>query len=155
MKKRIFCILMILSIIFSFSSCTAKKYVIATDNCFSPMCYVDEEGNATGFEVELIKLIAKTEKIHIDIIPCGLLKGLDALEKGDADAVLASIIPTDEFNEKYDFSDSYYHDYALAVNKGENSALIKKFNNGLLKIIENGKFKALADKYSLGDIEYE
>lgn len=155
MKKIISVSLVLLILCFSLCGCSLKKYVIAVDDSFKPFSFVDMNGKAAGFEVELIELIAKTEKIRIEIIPSGLLDGLEGLDNGDADAVIAAIIPTEEFCEKYDFSDPYFNDYALAVNKGTDSSFLKKFNNGLMKIIENGKYKELVDKYSLGDIIYE
>lgn len=39
-------------------------------------------------------------------------------------------------------------EYGFAVKKGENSELIEKFNSGLKKIKDNGKYQEIIDKYA-------
>lgn len=38
-------------------------------------------------------------------------------------------------------------DYGFAVNKGKNADLLKKFNEGLNKIKENGKYDEIVNQY--------
>lgn len=154
--KKVFSIFLLISVlILTLCSCGSQKYVIATDDSFAPFCSVNLKGETVGFDIDLINLIAKTENFKVEIVPLGLVKSLDALENNDVDAVMAALIPSADMNEKYDFSDYYNDEYALAVNKGRNEALIEKFNDGLQKIIENGKYKELCEKYFSGADLYE
>lgn len=156
MKKLISLFSLLLLVVYILCACEGKKeYVIATDNTFTPFCSVDKDGTAQGFDIDVITLIAKEENIKINIVPAGLLHSLEALENGDADAVIAAVIPTDEWSEKFDFTDSYYKDYSIALKKGENKELLEKLNNGILKLIESGKMNELIENYSLGEDLYE
>lgn len=130
-----------------------KELVIVTDNSYEPYCYVNSEGEAEGFDIELIKLVAKIEGLKIEIVPVNLSDGLDAVLSGDADAAIGALVPSNI--EGLEFSDVYFNGYALAVKSGENKKLLSKFNDGVIKLTENGKLNALVEKYSLGEMSYE
>lgn len=152
MKKLISILILSVISISVLTSCSAgKEYVIVTDSEFEPYCYTDGGGNAVGFDVDLISEIADTANIKIKVFPVSLTDAFEALDNNDADAIIAALTPTDEFMEKYDFSDEYFNGYALAVRKGENDALIQKFNSALTKIKESGFIDELCDKYALGE----
>ena len=58
MKKGLTVLIIVLSIFMLFS-CSKKEaaekvYVFATDATWPPLEYIDESGNLTGFEVELV-----------------------------------------------------------------------------------------------------
>lgn len=155
MKKLISILILSVISLSVLTSCSAgKEYVIVTDSGFEPYCYTDGIGNAVGFDVDLISEIADIANIKIKVIPISLTDAFEALDNKDADAIIAALTPTEEFMVKYDFSDEYFNGYALAVRKGENDALLKKFNSALTKITENGFIDGLFDKYALGE-KYE
>ena len=147
--KKLSLLISILLVLFLFSSCNKNKpYIIVTDDSFSPFCYKESTGEAAGFDIEIIKAIAKDQNLNIEIRAIGLLESLDAVENDQADAAIAAIIPTDEFYEKFDFSNMYYkEEYAVAVKKGCNAELLEKINNGLTNIIENGKYEEILKEY--------
>lgn len=156
MKKLLSVLIVLFMLLTIFSACGAKKeYVIVTDNSFAPFCYVDDKDNPVGFDVELLQLIAKAEGLKLNIIPVSLIECFEAVDSNSADALMAAIIASEQFEGKYDYSDNYYGEYALAVNKGDNAYLIEKFNDGLLKVIESGKYNELLEKYALGEADYE
>lgn len=157
MKKTAFVFITLLFLLL-FCSCSGNDtYIIGTDDSLSPFCSLDTEGNVEGFDIDLLTAISEAEGFRVEFKPLGLLDSLDALDGGDVDAVMAAVISTDEFNEKYDFSDLYYNsEFAVAVKKNKNGKLIELFNDGLAKVTESGKYRELLEKYSLEDVaDYE
>lgn len=149
MKKAISIIICTVTVVLLLASCGgAKVYRVAVDTSFSPFCSVDSQGNAVGFEIDLLNAIAKEKGFTVEYCPVGYPEALEELESGDVDAAMAAIVPTDELSEKFDFSDMYYNnEYALAVEKGKDSAFIEIFNEGLSELRSNGRYKAMYAKY--------
>lgn len=153
MKRFISLLFISLLILTVFCSCgITKEYVIVTDNNFAPFSYSLNNGELNGFDIDLITNIAKTENFKTEIIPVSLVDAFEAVDNDEADAIIAAVTPTKELSEKYDFSDEYFDGFVLAVKKGENSSLIKKFNSGLNKLKTTGLLNSIIDKYALGDI---
>lgn len=124
-----------------------KTYIIATDDSFSPFCYLDGKGNPMGFDIDIINAVAEEAGIDIEIRAMGLIDGIDAVKNGKADGIIAALIPSDDLQNSLDFSDLYYNnEYAFAVKKGSNKRLLKKFNEGLNGIIENGVYDEICNK---------
>lgn len=149
MKKIISLCLCTLAALLLLASCGEKdSYKIAVDASYEPFLYIDSLGNAVGFEADIMNAIAETEGFEVEYISVGYPDALEILEDGKVDAALASVIPTDELRQKFDFTDMYYNnEYAVAVKKGKNEDLIEKFNDGLAKIKENGKYDELYSVY--------
>ena len=149
MKRICATIICICLFVVMFSGCGAKeKYIIATDDSYSPFCYVDTTGKPQGFDVEIIKAIAKNQKIKIEIVPLGIVESLDALDEKKADGVIAALVPDEELSEKCDFSNAYYNgEYVFAVHKNENKELIEMFNKGLKNIKEKGTYAKIYKSY--------
>ena len=72
MKKGLTVLIIVLSIFMLFSCSkkeTAEKvYVFATDATWPPLEYIDESGNLTGFEVELVPMMAREQKLKEKLI---------------------------------------------------------------------------------------
>lgn len=148
--KRIFAILVcvVLSLCVLTSCGLSKTYVIATDDQMQPFCYLDGKGNPVGFDIDIINAIAENQGIEIELQPLGLLDGMDALDSGKVDGLMAALIPSDDMMSKYDFSDMYFNnEYAFAVKKGSNKKLIEKFNEGLANIIESGEYDRISTEH--------
>ncbi|MGT2711744.1 ABC transporter substrate-binding protein/permease [Streptococcus oriscaviae] len=110
-------------------SATAKatpiksSYTIVADSSFAPFEYQDENGNYVGIDMELIKAIAKQQGFTITIQNPGFDAALNAVQAGQADAVIAGMSITDARKEIFDFSDAYYSsNILLAVKNGSDIA---------------------------------
>ncbi|HEM2548264.1 TPA: ABC transporter substrate-binding protein/permease [Streptococcus suis] len=106
-------------------SATAKatpvkaSYTIVADSSFAPFEYQDENGNYVGIDMELIKAIAEQQGFTITIQNPGFDAALNAVQAGQADAVIAGMSITDARKEIFDFSDAYYSsNILLAVKNG-------------------------------------
>ncbi|HFI0700837.1 TPA: ABC transporter substrate-binding protein/permease [Streptococcus suis] len=106
-------------------SATAKatpvksSYTIVADSSFAPFEYQDETGQYVGIDMELIKAIAEQQGFTITIQNPGFDAALNAVQAGQADAVIAGMSITDARKEIFDFSDAYYtSNILLAVKNG-------------------------------------
>ncbi|WP_099832944.1 ABC transporter substrate-binding protein/permease [Streptococcus suis] len=106
-------------------SATAKatpvksSYTIVADSSFAPFEYQDESGNYVGIDMELIKAIAEQQGFTITIQNPGFDAALNAVQAGQADAVIAGMSITDARKEIFDFSNAYYtSNILLAVKNG-------------------------------------
>ncbi|WKZ89116.1 ABC transporter substrate-binding protein/permease [Streptococcus iniae] len=84
------------------------KYKIASDSSFAPFEFQNDKGNYVGIDMELIKAIAKNQGFIIEVVNPGFDAALNAVQSGQADAVIAGMSVTDVRKEIFDFSDSYY-----------------------------------------------
>ncbi|NQP52250.1 ABC transporter permease subunit [Streptococcus suis] len=96
-----------------------SSYTIVADSSFAPFEYQDESGNYVGIDMELIKAIAENQGFTITIQNPGFDAALNAVQAGQADAVIAGMSITDARKEIFDFSDAYYSsNILLAVKNG-------------------------------------
>ncbi|HFI2463447.1 TPA: ABC transporter substrate-binding protein/permease [Streptococcus suis] len=96
-----------------------SSYTIVADSSFAPFEYQDESGNYVGIDMELIKAIAEQQGFTITIQNPGFDAALNAVQAGQADAVIAGMSITDARKEIFDFSNAYYtSNILLAVKNG-------------------------------------
>jgi polar amino acid transport system substrate-binding protein len=84
----------------------------ATEVDYPPFNYAGPDGNPTGFNVELARLICDELKIPCTIQMRRFDTLLSSLAENRADAVAASIAVTAKTRESADFSDPYYRPIA-------------------------------------------
>lgn len=88
---------------------TAGTLTVCTDAPYPPMEY-EENGEFTGFDIELMRAIAEDNGLELAVANTGfdpITSGL-AMEVGDCDIAAASITITEEREENIDFSDPYF-----------------------------------------------
>lgn len=88
---------------------TAGTLTVCTDAPYPPMEY-EEDGEFTGFDIELMRAIAEDNGLDLAVANTGfdpITSGL-AMEAGDCDIAAASITITAEREENIDFSDPYF-----------------------------------------------
>lgn len=96
-----------------------SSYTIVADSSFAPFEYQDETGKYVGIDMELIKAIAENQGFTITIQNPGFDAALNAVQAGQADAVIAGMSITDARKEIFDFSNAYYtSNILLAVKNG-------------------------------------
>jgi polar amino acid transport system substrate-binding protein len=82
------------------------RFLTALD--YPPFDYTGPDGNPTGFNVDLARLICDEIKVACTIQARPFASLLDALNDNRGDAVIASITPTVETRRLADFTDPYY-----------------------------------------------
>ncbi|MGV3050364.1 ABC transporter substrate-binding protein/permease [Streptococcus hyovaginalis] len=99
------------------------QYIIASDTSFAPFEYQNDAGEYTGFDMDLIKAIAKQQGFTIKINNVGFDAALNAVQSSQADAAIAGMTITEERKGTFDFSDPYYTtNIILAIKKGSDIA---------------------------------
>lgn len=97
-----FVLCMIMALPVYFSSAVAVKaaeqqtIIIGTNAEYSPFEYLDDNGNITGFDYDLLEAIAKEENVKLvwKDMPFDSLMG--SMEAGDVQVIAAGIGPTED-----------------------------------------------------------
>ena len=104
----------------------ADTLTVCTDSPYPPMEY-EEDGEFTGFDIELMRAIAEDMGLGLAVVNSGfdpITSGL-AMEAGDCDIAAASITITEEREENIDFSDGYFSgDQSLLADAGSGIAVL-------------------------------
>ncbi|MDR2977418.1 MAG: ABC transporter substrate-binding protein/permease [Streptococcaceae bacterium] len=123
-----------------------SQYVIASDNSFAPFEFQDVDKKFTGIDVDLLNAIAKYEGFNLKWNHVGFQPAVDAVQAGQADAMIAGMTITDARKEVFDFSNSYFSsNLTLAVNEADKSS-VKKW--------EDLKGKVLGAKTGTASYDY-
>ena len=80
-----------------------------TDSDYPPFNYTDEDGNLTGFNVDLARSICLELGATCDIKPRPWTELLGSLRRGEADAVIAGHAISARTLAQVDFTDRYFH----------------------------------------------
>ena len=121
-----FVLCMIMALPVYFSSAVAVKaaeqqtIVIGTNAEYSPFEYLDDNGNITGFDYDLLEAIAKEENVKLvwKDMPFDSLMG--SMEAGDVQVIAAGIGPTEDRKKSVDFSDVYYTGTQCIISRKDN-----------------------------------
>ena len=105
-KYAVIALVMLLVPFMAAASGTEEKteYVFATDATWPPFEYIDEAGNLTGFEVELVPMIGEAvgETFVVENIPWDTI--FAGLRNGQYDGVASGVTITEERKATIDFS---------------------------------------------------
>lgn len=81
---------------------------VGCEGAFAPFTYIDDQGNITGFDIDLIKAIGKDlgYNVKINVMPFDGL--VPSLMTGNIDLIISGFTISEERAKKVDFSDPYY-----------------------------------------------
>jgi polar amino acid transport system substrate-binding protein len=85
-----------------------EKLRFITDSDYPPFHYFDEVGALTGFNVDLAKAICEALSVECEVKDVDWAEIFPTIDRGEADAAIASIRISAESLEKVDFSSRYY-----------------------------------------------
>ncbi|MFC2662015.1 MAG: basic amino acid ABC transporter substrate-binding protein [Eubacterium sp.] len=104
------------------SKSTAKKtYTVVTEPTFPPYDTTDKKGNLTGFDMDMVKAIAKDQDFNVKFKSMEFQSLIPAIQSGNADIIAAGMNVDKERSKKVDFTNTYC-DAGLVV-------MVKKDNN--------------------------
>ncbi|HUW73766.1 MAG TPA: transporter substrate-binding domain-containing protein [Methyloceanibacter sp.] len=95
------------------------KLRFVTDSDYPPFHYYDEVGALTGFNVDLAKAICEVLEVQCEVSATNWNDLIPSLDKGEADAAIASIRITEEALKSADFTSRYYATPARFVARKE------------------------------------
>lgn len=104
-----------------------KVVLIGTEGVYAPFTFVNEKGTLTGYDVEVVKAIAKRAKIEVKFLPTPWDSMFLGLETRKFDLIANQIGKSPEREKKYLFSESYLISGAQIIVKGDRDGNI----NGL------------------------
>jgi polar amino acid transport system substrate-binding protein len=85
-----------------------ERIRFVTDTDYPPFHYYDEVGALTGFNVDLAKAICEVLEVECDINPTNWNDLIPTLDRGEADAAIASIRISKQALKEADFTSRYY-----------------------------------------------
>ena len=88
-----------------------------TETDYPPFDFAGPDGAPAGFNVDLARQICEEIKVACTVQMRRFDTLIDALNKNEGDAVIASIAETPEMRKKVDFSDPYYRTPARFVSR--------------------------------------
>jgi polar amino acid transport system substrate-binding protein len=113
-------------------SCTEQKkldtLVFATSADYPPFEY-QEDGQITGLDIDLAHALSQEMNKKIEIKDMQFNAVFESLNNGSADAVIATIVATEERAKLFDFSDVYYKETLAVITKTANNFDDEKLQN--------------------------
>ena len=106
---------LLLCVFMSTPAFAGKTLVVAVNLNWPPMEMKDKKGKMTGYEIDLINAMGEAAGFQVKFIEVPWKTIFTGLEKGNYDAVLASVSITESRKDKYDFSEPYFTTEQLFV----------------------------------------
>jgi len=94
---------------------------VLTDSDYPPFNYYDEEGQLTGFNVDLARAICRELAVTCEINAAEWATLLPSLKNNEADAVIASVAISTKTLGEADFTERYYSTPARFVARADSS----------------------------------
>ena len=88
-----------------------------TETDYPPFDFAGSDGNPAGFNIDLARMLCEEMKVACTIQMRRFDTLIDALNRNEGDAVIASIAATPQTRAKVDFSDPYYRTPARFVSR--------------------------------------
>ncbi|MCX2682529.1 transporter substrate-binding domain-containing protein [Campylobacter sp. MIT 21-1685] len=94
---------------------------VGSENAYKPFAYIDEQGNATGFDNEVMKIIASyIQDARVQFVPVAWNAIFSGLDSAKFDIIANQITKTKEREEKYLFSTKpYFYDISTIITLDE------------------------------------
>ena len=157
MKKIISMIAACLLLAAMLAGCSGEKpssevLRVGIDLKYYPFMYLDDNGEPTGFEVDISKAFGEYLGKEVEIVNTDFSMLIPALETGDVDIVISDMSSNEERLQKVDFSEPYRYGRTLAlVNKefAENNYITDAMSEQEFFDVDNTRFVGLAGTISV------
>ena len=117
-------LMLALSTTMMFGCGSSDVYKVITEPTFPPFDTTDEEGNLTGFDMDLMTAIAEDQGFEVEFESMGFDALIPAIQAGSADIIAAGMNGMDPARQKkVDFSDFYYDSGLVVLVKEDNNAI--------------------------------
>lgn len=89
---------------------------VGTGQAWAPYCYTDDDGNLTGYDVDVLKEVdSRLEDYEFDIEGLDFSTCIVSIDSGELDMVSYQLVKSEERMEKYIFPDTSYCYSPLAL----------------------------------------
>ena len=125
---------------------------VGVEGTYQPYTYNDEDGNLTGFDVDVAKAIAEKLGVEVDFTEADWDSLLAGIDSGRIDTVINAVSVTDERKEKYDSAGPYFYiEQQVVIKKGNDE--IKSWDDLKGKKVATNITSTTADIYKAAGAE--
>lgn len=108
MKKTFLAFLLCLFPIFAVGKVSADTIKIVSDTAYAPFEFKDSDQVYKGIDVDIIQKVAQLKDWDVDMTFPGFDAAVNAVQSGQADAIMAGMTKTKEREKVFTMSDTYY-----------------------------------------------
>lgn len=105
----------------SSSKKTTKTYTVVTEPTFPPYDTTDKDGNLTGFDMDMVKAIAKDQGFKVKFKSMEFQSLIPAIQSGNADIIAAGMNVDKDRSKKVDFTNTYCDAGLVVMVKKDNT----------------------------------
>ena len=152
MKKKILACLLILFPIFSLGMAKADTVKIVSDTAYAPFEFKDSDQIYKGIDVDIINKVAEIKGWNIQMSYPGFDAAVNAVQSGQADAIMAGMTKTKERENVFTMSDTYYDTKVVIATTKANKITKYEELSGKTVGVKNGTaaqrfLESIKDKY--------
>ena len=138
MKKKILAWLLILFPIFSLGMVKADTIKIVSDTAYAPFEFKDTDQTYKGIDVDIINKVAEIKGWTFQMSFPGFDAAVNAVQSGQADAIMAGMTKTKEREKVFTMSDTYYDTKVVIATSKSNKISKYEELNGKTVGVKNG-----------------
>lgn len=169
--KRIFAIALVVCMLFAFAACDKKDDTssgaaseekktlkVATNAEFPPFEELDENNKIVGFDIDLIKEIAKKMDVELEFQNMEFDGVLAAVQSGTCDIAISGLTINEKRKQSVDFSDSYHETAQILIVKKDDSYYTGTTKEAIDEQLKNQKIGVCVgytgEAYANGDADW-
>ena len=152
MKKKILAFLLFLFPLFSLGYANADTIKIVSDTAYAPFEFKDTDQTYKGIDVDIINKVAEIKGWNIQMSYPGFDVAVNAVQAGQADAIMAGMTKTKERENVFTMSDTYYDTKVVIATTKSNKITKYEELSGKTVGVKNGTaaqrfLESIKDKY--------
>ena len=152
MKKKILAFLLFLFPLFSLGYANADTIKIVSDTAYAPFEFKDTDQTYKGIDVDIINKVAEIKGWNIQMSYPGFDAAVNAVQAGQADAIMAGMTKTKEREKVFTMSDTYYDTKVVIATTKSNKITKYEELSGKTVGVKNGTaaqrfLESIKDKY--------
>ena len=152
MKKKILAFLLFLFPLFSLGYVNADTIKIVSDTAYAPFEFKDTDQTYKGIDVDIINKVAEIKGWNIQMSYPGFDAAVNAVQAGQADAIMAGMTKTKERENVFTMSDTYYDTKVVIATTKSNKITKYEELSGKTVGVKNGTaaqrfLESIKDKY--------
>ena len=152
MKKKILAFLLFLFPLFSLGYANADTIKIVSDTAYAPFEFKDTDQTYKGIDVDIINKVAEIKGWNIQMSYPGFDAAVNAVQAGQADAIMAGMTKTKERENVFTMSDAYYDTKVVIATTKSNKITKYEELSGKTVGVKNGTaaqrfLESIKDKY--------
>ena len=152
MKKKILVFLLFLFPLFSLGNANADTIKIVSDTAYAPFEFKDTDQTYKGIDVDIINKVAEINGWNIQMSYPRFDAAVNAVQAGQADAIMAGMTKTKERENVFTMSDTYYDTKVVIATTKSNKITKYEELSGKTVGVKNGTaaqrfLESIKDKY--------